>query len=67
MKSHVVCLANLWTDPLELLPVKGHCPNCNNVHIWGELISKSQLKYTLIDKEQEDSDSSSCSSIINLT
>jgi hypothetical protein len=74
MKSHVTCLANLWTDPLDLLPVKGYCPNCNSLQVWGELIRQSQLKRTCIDKDQEillladneDSDGS-CSSIINLT
>lgn len=76
MKSHIVCLANLWTDPSDLLPVKGLCPNCNSLQVWGELIHQSQLKHTIVYEDQEissllsddqDCDSSSCSSIINLT
>ncbi|KAI7905901.1 uncharacterized protein BX663DRAFT_498059 [Cokeromyces recurvatus] len=81
MTSHISCLAVQWIGPLELMPVIGHCPNCNHLLLWGDLILEAKLRSRALINEMEnisndDSlsttstttiDSSSSSSVINLT
>lgn len=36
--SHLICLANLFLEPGQFLPVEGACPKCKNHLLWGDLI-----------------------------
>ena len=42
MKSHLPCLAKKISD--ELVPILGHCPNCQTQFIWGELIQTMKIR-----------------------
>ncbi|KAG1339420.1 hypothetical protein G6F62_005780 [Rhizopus arrhizus] len=68
MICHALCLAKAWTKELELVPIQGHCTSCKKVWTWGDLIRMSKLiKVSLLDEELDDSESSSSSSVINMT
>ncbi|KAI9475693.1 MAG: hypothetical protein EXX96DRAFT_574249 [Benjaminiella poitrasii] len=58
MTSHVSCLATQWIEPLELMPVQGHCPNCKFILLWGDLILEARLRSRALTNELEEGISS---------
>lgn len=40
MRSHIVCLANLFLEPGQFVPVEGDCPVCRKRLLWGNLVRK---------------------------
>ncbi|XP_068919720.1 structure-specific endonuclease subunit SLX1 isoform X1 [Petaurus breviceps papuanus] len=44
LNAHLICLAEefLQEEPQQLLPLKGCCPGCKNILLWGDLIRQHQ-------------------------
>ncbi|XP_047999490.1 structure-specific endonuclease subunit SLX1 homolog [Leguminivora glycinivorella] len=38
--SHITCLAQLFLEPTEFVPIQGQCPFCSTMLKWGDLIRK---------------------------
>lgn len=38
--AHITCLADLFLEPGEYIPIKGDCPFCSTNLKWGDLIRK---------------------------
>lgn len=38
--SHISCLAKIFLENDEYIPIEGHCPSCNRKVLWGDLIRK---------------------------
>ncbi|XP_018323482.1 structure-specific endonuclease subunit slx1 [Agrilus planipennis] len=38
--SHIICLSKLFLEPGQYVPVKGMCPKCDGVFLWGDIIRK---------------------------
>lgn len=52
---HIVCLAETFLNhcPTEIIPVEGHCPSCNKLLLWGELVRKSKGFSQYIDEDDD--------------
>lgn len=40
LRCHIICLANLWLEPGQYVPIEGDCPFCGQHFLWGDLIRK---------------------------
>lgn len=38
--GHLKCLAELWLEPGQYVPIQGTCPSCKKTVLWGDLIRK---------------------------
>lgn len=38
---HMVCLASVWLEPGQFVPVRGDCPGCKAELLWGQLIRQA--------------------------
>ncbi|KAJ6635217.1 Structure-specific endonuclease subunit SLX1 like [Pseudolycoriella hygida] len=38
--GHLKCLAKLWLEPGEYVPIQGSCVSCKKTLLWGDLIRK---------------------------
>lgn len=36
----MICLANLFLEPGQFVPIEGECPACRRHMLWGDLIRK---------------------------
>ena len=50
--SHILCLAETFTQPDEIIPVQGLCPTCDGEQLWGNLIRKRRGCYENLDDEE---------------
>ena len=51
--SHVLCLAETFTQTDEIIPVQGLCPTCGGEQLWGNLIRKRRGCYENLDEEED--------------
>ena len=52
--SHVLCLAETFTQPDQIIPVQGLCPTCGGEQLWGNLVRKRRGCFENLDEEEED-------------
>ena len=50
--SHIICLADTFTQTDEIIPVQGLCPTCGGEQLWGNLIRKTRGCYENLDEEE---------------
>lgn len=39
---HITCLASVFLEAGEFIPINGNCPRCHTRFLWGELIRKKR-------------------------
>ncbi|XP_047002075.1 structure-specific endonuclease subunit slx1 [Schistocerca americana] len=44
--AHIICLAQHFSQPGQLLPVEGNCPSCKSSMLWGDLVRKKKGCYS---------------------
>lgn len=55
--SHVICLAKLFVEPGEIIPIEGNCPSCKQDLLWGDLVKKLKGCYKNLEQDEDSSDS----------
>lgn len=60
----MICLANVFLEPGQFVPIEGECPTCHWHVLWGDLIRKRNGCCDLLTDLHED-DSSGCEIIIS--
>lgn len=57
---HILCLARVFKDPGQYIPVQGNCPACRKYILWGDLIRKKNgcSDYEEIGDDDQSVDSS---------
>ena len=50
--SHLLCLAQTFSQPDEIIPIQGLCPTCGGEQLWGNLIRKRRGCYENLDEEE---------------
>ncbi|CAG9791302.1 unnamed protein product [Diatraea saccharalis] len=56
--AHITCLADIFLNPGEFIPIEGQCPYCDTILKWGDLIRKMNgCKMDVHDIESDNDES----------
>lgn len=59
--GHLICLAKLWLEPGQYVPIQGSCSSCKKTMLWGDLIRKKNGCSDLENCAELESDEEDCS------
>lgn len=54
LRSHIVCLANVFLEPGAFIPIDGDCPECHKHMLWGDLVRKRNGCCDWLDADSND-------------